>query len=185
MSLTPPLPSRFQIRAVTRYSLSVIERALTDAVDAMRAAKLRADQAWNGQRDSGYYAGTAETMYWIVAADDCLRHRFPGYGEARNKDMNGQIVLGLHAVRNFVIHQLVEIYQEIVGRTYPRKYPWGYVRHAIWRPFTDADLGNTYEPAKRAYVDKVAGRPVDITLEAAIDFISVQESRLQTPSFRG
>lgn len=101
---------------------------------------------------------------WIVALDDYLKEREPGYEARRASDPAGSIVLGLRIPRNCAVHDLVSVHA--ADPTADRSTG---VLAAVWKPLEPSRKQNKKSLA--AYQEHVCGKSVDQTLRDALDFL--------------
>lgn len=126
--------------------------------------------AWTKQHKDRFSNSAVEAALWLVSLDDYLYKIDSNHRSKRDTDDRGRIVLGLYAVRNAGIHQLVEVHEEKPGLVFPTTFPLRFA-HAAWRQLEYGELERTFEEARIAYITEVAGVPVAYTLESAQAFL--------------
>jgi hypothetical protein len=128
-----------------------LARAFFEAAERFRRRSLERDP-------EAAYRALFESLAWVVSIDERLG--FPDFPELR----------GLRAVRNRLHHQWADALVLVEGAAFPISFPAAFFEYE-WRALDQLPRGRNSRHDS-CYRDRLEGRPVRLTLDAVMAFIS-------------
>jgi hypothetical protein len=136
-------------------------------IAALRAAMQRLDEA--GADETKAFAGTAESLFWVVAADEAVRLGSGRDREWRQEQARLALLQALRYPRNVAAHESTA-WQNHYGGGYTQRY-WSHYGAWTWShlPGPSAAAPLNRQNQFRSYNERLLGRAVLDTLADARD----------------